>query len=324
MGFSLVKTETVSLKNRGRAAALSANRANPFEPKRGDIILSNFSSWLDVLITAVKFNPIFLLPVVSPSSATPAASSSSQAKPSPARRRNAGASVVTETNAKQAQASPAADQTREKRFLGFREVSLWQALASAGKTPLIHGKDAGSYRDLATIAKEAAGPVMVFPELVTSNNRGLLRMASIFPPSWRDLYKVTGALRIGRGQSELYIMSIKHDAPTPVCSSSTLSIPTPLNPLLHIWSLCSSLSFAKGLQVRLLDPSESPTSGSYLADASVGTKGAGSSGGGEDALAEAVGGLISSLSRLKRTGLGWEDKEIFLEMYNGSGGAGRK
>jgi hypothetical protein len=233
LGFSLVKTEIVSLKNRGRAAALSASRANPFEPKRGDIILSNFSSWLDVLIAAMKFNPVFLLPVVAPSSAAPAAASSSHAKPSPARRRNAGASVVTETNAKQAQASPAAEQTREKRFLGFREVSLWQALASAGKTPLIHGKDVGSYRDLATIAKGASGPVMVFPEvsstksscrrviaevdsaafsysqLVTSNNRGLLRMASIFPPSWRDLYKVTGALRIGRGQSELYIMSIK-------------------------------------------------------------------------------------------------------------------
>lgn len=167
MGFSLVKTEVVSLKNRGRAAALSASRANPFEPKRGDIILSNFSSWLDVLITAMKFNPVFVLPVVAPSSAAPAAASSSQAKPSPARRRNAGASVVTETNAKQAQATPAADQTREKRFLGFREVSLWQALASAGKMPLIHGKDVGSYGDLANIAKEAAGPIMVFPEVST-------------------------------------------------------------------------------------------------------------------------------------------------------------
>lgn len=72
--------------------------------------------------------------------------------------------------------------------------------------------------------------------------------------------------------------------------------------------------------MRLLDPSESPTSGSYQADATAGTRGAG----GEDALVEAVGGLISSLSRLKRTGLGWEDKEVFLEMYSGSGGAGRR
>lgn len=176
MGFSLVKTETVALKNRGRAAALSANRANPFEPKRGDIVLSNFSSWLDILIAVIKFNPVFLLPVVAPSSATPAALSSSQAKPSPARRRNAGASVVTETNAKQAQASPAADQTREKRFLGFQEASLWQALTSAGRTPLIHGKDTSSFKDLATIAKEAAGPIMVFPE-VSADPKKLLDAA---------------------------------------------------------------------------------------------------------------------------------------------------
>lgn len=72
--------------------------------------------------------------------------------------------------------------------------------------------------------------------------------------------------------------------------------------------------------MRLLDPSESPTSGSYVADASAGQRGAA----GEDALAEAVGGLISALSRLKRTGLGWEDKELFLEMYSGSSGMGRK
>lgn len=59
------------------------------------------------------------------------------------------------------------------------------------------------------MSADGSSSIMSYSQLVTSNNRGLLRMASIFPPSWRDLYKVTGALRIGRGQSELYIMSIK-------------------------------------------------------------------------------------------------------------------
>lgn len=300
-----------------RAAGFSS-QPPPFNPQKGDIILSNFSSWLDIVYAAVNFNPIFLLPVVAPSTKKPSPSASS-AKPSPARRRNAGASVVTDANERGAAAAAAgtSDQN-EKRLLGFEKVSLWKAIANAGNAPLVYGQDATGYQDLAQLTKNAQGPLMVFPELTTSNNRGLLRMAPIFPPSWRDLYKVTGALRMGKGQPELFVMSIKHDPPTTLTTSTTHSVPSrALNPLPHLWSLCASFSFAKGFQVRQLDPAESPTSGSYAADSAAGSSKS------EDALAEAAGNLISGLARLKRTGLGWEDKEVFLDLVTGGGATKR-
>lgn len=318
MGFSLVKTETVSIQNRGRAAAtFSKNQTTPFEPSRGDLILSNFSSWIDVLYAAIKFNPVFALPVVAPPSKSiaSAASAASQAKASPARRRNAGASVVTDVNNAAAAATDSSSSPPEKRLLGFKLVSMWQAIGYAGHPPLIYGRDAHKYRDLSQLVKDSPGPIMLYPELVTSNNRGLLKMANpLFPASWRDLYRVTGSLRMGKGQAQFFLMTIKHDPPSKLAATSSVcsipSSPPALHPLPHLWSILCSLSFARGLQVRLLDPNESPTSASYKADASAGQPGRG-----EDALAEAVGGLLSSLSRLRRTGLGWEDKELFLEMY---------
>lgn len=291
-----------------RAAAAFSSKGISFEPKAGDIILSNFSSWLDIVYAAVNFNPVFLLPVVAPSSKP--STTAPPVKASPARRRNAGASVVTETNEQRQQQTTTSDT---QRFLGFERVTLWKAISHAGRTPLVYGKDATEYQDLSQLTKTAQGPLLVFPELVTSNNRGILRMAPIFAPSWRDLYKVTGALRMGKGQPELFIMSIKHEPPSSLTASTTLSVPSAtLNPFRHVWALASSLSFAKGFQVRLLDPAESPTSAGYTADRTVGV------GSGEDPLVEAVAGLISALSRLRRTGLGWEDKEVFLDLMRGS------
>ncbi|CAO1618263.1 unnamed protein product [Sympodiomycopsis kandeliae] len=312
LGFSLVKTENVSLRNRGRAAAaLASNKGNSFQPKKGDLIFSNFSSWLDIIYAAIHFNPVFVLPVVAPGKSSGNTTATNGAKPSPARRRNAGASVVTDMNAR----STSTSTNDEKRFLGFEKVSLWRAVAHAGRTPLVYGQDVHGYQDLSDLVKDTPGPLMVFPELVTSNNRGLLKMAPIFPPSWKDLYKVTGSLRMGQGQPDFFIMSIKHEPPSTINTSTTYSTPSSrLNPLSHLWQLCSSLSFSKGFTVRLLDPTESPTSSNYTADANaaIAAKGA------EDALAEAVGNLISGLSRLRRTGLGWQDKEVFLELFKGA------
>lgn len=169
---------------------------------------------------------------------------------------------------------------------------------------------------------------MVFPELVTSNNRGLLAMGAatsntppIFPASWRDLVRVSGSLRMGKGQAELWIMSIKHDAPSTsplrwggVTSATSSVVPDAktqpflslLHPLPHIVALCRDLTFARSVQVRLLDADESPTSPNFTQGAEVAKVAPG-----QDALAEHVAALISNMSRLRRTGLGWIDKEHF-------------
>jgi hypothetical protein len=46
-------------------------------------------------------------------------------------------------------------------------------------------------------------------QLVTSNNRALLRPAPIFPTTWRELYARTGALRDLPRSPRMYITAIK-------------------------------------------------------------------------------------------------------------------
>jgi hypothetical protein len=59
-----------------------------------------------------------------------------------------------------------------------------------------------------------------------------------------------------------------------------------------------------------LAPSESPSSQIFIASDYI--KGSP----GEDSLAEASANLISQIGRLKRTGMGWEDKASFLHYHN--------
>lgn len=103
----------------------------------------------------------------------------------------------------------------------------------------------------------------------------------------------------------------RHDPPTSTSPTSTHSVPTSFNPLPHFWSLASSLTLFRSLTIRFLDESESPTSGSFQSDVSV------SGNEHPDPLADACMGLIGNLSRLRRTGLGWEDKEGFLRLVEG-------
>ncbi len=42
-----------------------------------------------------------------------------------------------------------------------------------------------------------------------------------------------------------------------------------------------------------------------------------SSGGVEDVLSEACAALIAQIGKMKRIGMGWEDKAAFLEFYQG-------
>jgi hypothetical protein len=68
------------------------------------------------------------------------------------------------------------------------------------------------------------------------------------------------------------------------------------------------------MSARLLVPSESPSSGAFLASDVLGAGGSGSV-----TLEEACAVLIAGLGRMKRTGYGWEEKESFLEFYEGKG-----
>lgn len=64
------------------------------------------------------------------------------------------------------------------------------------------------------------------------------------------------------------------------------------------------------MSIRLLAPSESPSSGSFLPSDFV-------SGRTADVLGECCAALIAQIGKMKRVGLGWEDKAAFLEFYKG-------
>ena len=68
------------------------------------------------------------------------------------------------------------------------------------------------------------------------------------------------------------------------------------------------------MSIRLLAPSESPSSGAFLASDALPAAGGGN---GSATLEEACAMLIAGLGRMKRTGYGWEEKESFLEFYEG-------
>lgn len=78
----------------------------------------------------------------------------------------------------------------------------------------------------------------------------------------------------------------------------------------HVFTLASSIT-PPTISIRLLAPSDSPSSPLFMASEVI----TGSSG--EDQLAEACASLIAQIGKMKRTGMGWEEKANFLEFYRG-------
>lgn len=105
----------------------------------------------------------------------------------------------------------------------------------------------------------------------------------------------------------------RHDPPTVYAPTLTRPDATPgpafLNPISHIFEITSSV-VPLTVAICLLPPSESPGSQLFLVNEYI--KGDFE----EDQLAEASAGLISQIGRLKRTGMGWEDKASFFHYRN--------
>lgn len=107
-------------------------------------------------------------------------------------------------------------------------------------------------------------------------------------------------------------MRDRYDPPTNALPSLSHSIPAEtLNPVSHLFTLTRAIA-PLTLSIRLLAPAESPSSGAFLLSDAL-PNGAG----GEDQLSEACANLIAQLGKMKRTGMGWEDKASFLQFYEG-------
>ncbi|KAL9935002.1 hypothetical protein V8E36_006078 [Tilletia maclaganii] len=323
IGYAWINPELVSLRSRGRAVS---TRPVAYAPTRSDLIVANWSSWVEVLWLAITFAPTFALPVVdgppydgSPSSGKSSSNSGGASTSAGAggRRNNrasgsggSGSAAITTRSRARASAGSEVDSTVKRKVVGFRKVNWIRAALAVGHLPTVY-EEGVDCLPLDQILARASGPVVLFPEGVTSNNRALLKPAACFPEAWRNAFKLTAALRLGGNSPKLFIASFKHGPPTPAGpTSAVLSVPSHhLSPLPHILALCFSLSFQREFQVRLLHPAESPTSATFIGDAGAAALAR------EDPIADACLTIIASLSRLRRTDLGWEDKETFMQIY---------
>jgi hypothetical protein len=76
-----------------------------------------------------------------------------------------------------------------------------------------------------------------------------------------------------------------------------------------MFSVATSLA-PQAVSIRLLAPSESPSSQLFLAsEVLTGSNEA-------DPLADACAALIAQIGKMKRTGMGWEDKNSFLQLFH--------
>ncbi|KAF5317914.1 hypothetical protein D9611_014523 [Ephemerocybe angulata] len=147
----------------------------PWNPKAGDIIVSNWVSWIELIWLAIRFNPIFVLPIPASeaSTAQKLPTPSSNASPiayTPGRRTGTGSANIQQAARSASARIPVA---------GFRQVSLLQMITSTGRVPYIAGSS-DQLKTIEDIRKKARRPIVVFPECTTSNGRGLLRFANVF------------------------------------------------------------------------------------------------------------------------------------------------
>ncbi|TFK28828.1 hypothetical protein FA15DRAFT_633314 [Coprinopsis marcescibilis] len=257
-----------------------------WNPKAGDLIVSNWSSWVEVVWLAIRFNPIFVLPIPEKEIIKPASTQGSPIGYKPGRRTGTGSANIEQ-----------AARTTSPRvpIAGFKQVSMWSMIASTGYAPSRNTLE--TTQTLEDIRKAAGRPIVVFPECTTSNGRGLLRFADVF------------GLSVPVKNFNVFVLSVRYDPPTPLTPTLSHSIPSNfLNPLPHLFGLTTSL-VPLTISIRLLPLSESPSSRLFVASEVL----AGNPD--EDQLAESCAAIIAQIGKLKRTGMGWEDKSSLLDLH---------
>lgn len=286
LGFVRLPVENVVSGGNRRSVSgskhASAGAAGRTLGKR-DLVVSNHSSWIDLLIISYLYPGIqFVVPVVADSVKTEVKRSedASTATGRRAPKKNA-MSANTRIVTPSASASPTSNDIP---VVGYTALSLTQALTFVGGLPPCTSQlpaNTAVYQDLETTVRKANGAVAMFPEVVTSNNRALLAF-NILPAT-------------APGISSTHVLTLKYTAPSSTSTPSVYAVPGPTNTLTsHV--------------VRILFLSN-PVRGVGIRHTTLPSKDEAEAGWGE-----AVAGLMSSMARLKRTSLGWEAKREFLQM----------
>ncbi|KAL0949722.1 hypothetical protein HGRIS_009762 [Hohenbuehelia grisea] len=285
VGLFWIPVEIVTRK-RGKGK----HTTNSWNPSAGDIIVSNWVSWIEVLWLSYRFNPIFAVPVFDPPPSPAPAQASSPITHTPGRRTGTGSANIS---------TAARAPLPRAQFRGFRVVSLLQMVMFSGRAPPYgDGDPQDQATSLENIRSKANAPIVVFPESTTSNGRGLLRLANVFPN-----------LSVPIKDFNVFVMCVRYDPPTSITPSMAIPIPSSvMNPLGHVFRLSTSL-VPLTISIRLLEPSDSPSSQLFIVS-EIATDAA------HDGLfTEVCAALMAQLGKMKRTGMGWEEKAAFLEFY---------
>ncbi|KIY73657.1 hypothetical protein CYLTODRAFT_365138 [Cylindrobasidium torrendii FP15055 ss-10] len=274
LGFVNIHITKASRK-KGRNQTIGTWQPNP-----GDVIVSNWVSWIEVLWLAFRFNPTFTLPVPESLPQMPQSRGDPVTR-TPGRRTGTGSANISQ---------PSSGPSTKIPIAGFRRVSLLELLRSTGSTPAV-----GPAESLDVICKASRGPVVVFPECTTSNGRGLLRFSDVFK---MDVPVIS---------FQVFVMAVRYDPPTAFLQSMTHSLPANiLNPLGHVFAIASSLSIP-ACSIHLLSPTDLPSSPTFLVSELFTELPS-------DPLSETCAILIAQIGRLKRTGMGWEDKYNLMRL----------
>ncbi|CUA69092.1 hypothetical protein RSOLAG22IIIB_03770 [Rhizoctonia solani] len=291
LGFWSISTYVASRK----ARRADTNSVDKWSPGPGDIIVSNWASWVEIIWLAVQYDPQFVLPVC----AAPAPSTMQTSTPAtPGRRTGTGSAQIAMASA-----------ARRQQILGFRTASLFEMIFATGHVPPYENATSTITTTIEDIRAQSDRPLVVFPECTSSNGRALIRFADVFIAGKGKHIKhpVKGF--------KMFIMCARYDPPTPTTPTPTHSIPsqsgTFLNPLSHIIQLLFAPALTQSLSIRLVAPSDSPSSGSFMASEIILDNGIAPA----DEISEACAVLMAQASKLKRVGMGWEDKAAFLDFY---------
>jgi len=244
-GLFWMPAERVSRK-RGRISATTES----WSPRKGDIIVSNWISWVEIVWLTYKFDSVFACPIL----------------------------------------------RSDSTIAGFVSASWISMICSTGYPPKPSRVTQECF-SLPELARNSRRPLVIFPELTTSNGRALLKFAPVF-----------GKRTIPATECRIFLMSIRCDPPTPFRPSAASSIPSRLNPIGHCFTLCTALSLSPFLFIRLLAPSSGPSSGDLLTSEIIHQPTM-------DEVSEACALFISQMGRFKRVQQGWESKAKLLELY---------
>ncbi|WVW84291.1 hypothetical protein I302_106322 [Kwoniella bestiolae CBS 10118] len=290
MGYWWITTDVYSPK-RGKNGV---SQISQISPRKGDLIITNWTSYVDVLYLAFRHNPTFLLPIFSSSTPT-----TSQSKTG--RHTGTGSASIALSSS-----------SFQPDLIGYQPISLISLLGRTGTLPPTYDGPPATryYKTLKDARRKEGRPIVLFPEGTTSNGRAILKFAEGV---------LDGSDFTGGEEGLVWIKYFRHTAPTAFAPSATCPLPTPFNHLIFSLLYTPTPIPSRSLHVRTLHPSASPSSPSFLPSEILNNAPGGLDGVAKDPKAvwrEAIGIVLAETGRVRRTrGLGWVEKAGFLDYW---------